>query len=95
MYRNVPKTTPQPHALRRAASQFGAIRTDQLSACGLSKDQLAVMVRDGLLRRRLRGIYVSPTVPDTLAVHSAAVSPTSRQPPSGSGSRDAVTRCAP
>ncbi|HEX4902160.1 MAG TPA: type IV toxin-antitoxin system AbiEi family antitoxin domain-containing protein [Acidimicrobiales bacterium] len=49
--------------MRRAASQFGAIRTDQLSACGLSKDQLAVMVRDGLLQRRLRGIYVSPTVP--------------------------------
>jgi hypothetical protein len=34
---------------------------------------------------------VSPMVPEALAVHSVAVSPVSRQPPSGSGSMDAVT----
>jgi len=62
MQRKTSKPSPQAQGLRLAAAQFGAIRTDQLASCGVSKDQAAAVVGQGLLRRHRRGIYISTAV---------------------------------
>jgi predicted transcriptional regulator of viral defense system/very-short-patch-repair endonuclease len=58
-------TRPDVRVAELAAEQWGVLSTDEMRACGLSLNAIAVRARNGWLHRLYRGVYATghPNVP--------------------------------